>query len=124
MSAQAQYVLPHFVPEQKHSFELLARFDQVNPQSPCNSVTGKCKFLGGGPDTPGYLVPASYDDADNAPTRYRITAGLNWFPDDRQTLRLSLNYQLNREAEDVQNANGTFTGIKNDVIWFQATAGL
>jgi len=124
MSAQAQYVLPKFVPEQKHSFELLARFDQVNPQSPCNAVTGKCKFLGGGPSTPGYLIPASYEDADNPPTRYRITAGLNWFPDDRQTLRLSLNYQINREAEDVQNANGTFTGIKNDVIWFQATAGL
>lgn len=124
MSAQAQWVLPKFVPGQRHSFEVLARFDQVNPQSPCNANTGKCKFLGGGPNTPGYLIPASYDDADNAPSRQRITLGANWFPDDRQTLRLSLNYQKNTETEDVQNANGTFVGVKNDVVWFQVTAGL
>lgn len=124
MSAQAQWVIPKLVPNQRHSFEVLARFDQVNPQSPCDANTGKCKFLGGGPSTPGYLIPANYDDADNAPTRQRITLGANWFPDDRQTLRLSLNYQHNTETEDVENADGTFVGVKNDVVWFQVTAGL
>lgn len=123
-SVQVQYVLPELVLPGEHSLEVLARFDQVNPQSPCNANTGKCKFFGGDEKTPGYLGPSSYGDADNPPSRYRLTFGVNYFPNSKQNLRLSLNYQMNRETEDVTNSDGTFVGIKNDVVWFQATAGL
>lgn len=123
-SAQVQYVLPSLLTGEHQSFELLTRFDQVNPQSPCNAVTGKCSFFGGDVNTPGYVGPTAYGDSDNPPSRYRLTFGVNYFPSNEQNLRFSLNYMMNRETEDVQNANGTFAGIKNDVIWFQATAGI
>ena len=123
-SAQVGYVLPPLITGEHQSVEVLARFDQVNPQSPCNVNTGHCAFFGGGSTTPGYVPPPSYGDTDNPPSRYRITAGLNFFPNNKQQLRLSLNYMLNRETENVVKSGVAYAGVKNDIIWFQMTAGL
>ncbi|MCA9580473.1 MAG: hypothetical protein KC416_01685 [Myxococcales bacterium] len=119
---QLQYLLPRqvfAVPGQ--DLEVLARFDWVDPNSPYDSGN---PFFGGGQGDAGYSTPSNYDDSDNAPTQYRLTFGLNWFPTGRQTLRLSMNYQHNREAEDIQTAEGFVVGITNDILWFQLTAGI
>ncbi len=123
-SLQAGYVLPTLVTGEHQSVEVLARFDQVNPQSPCNANSGQCSLFGGDSSTPGYVPPPSYNDTDNPPSRYRITAGVNYFPNNKQQLRLSLNYMINRETENVVKSGTTFVGVKNDIIWFQMTAGL
>jgi hypothetical protein len=124
-SAQLQYVLPEFISGPDRSFEVAVRWDQVNPRSPCNEDTGACSFFGGDASTPGYQVPTGYTGTDgNPPSRYRVTFGINFYPNNRQNLRLSLDYFLNRETENVVSSNGTFVGIKNDAIWFQMTAGL
>lgn len=122
-SAQVGYVLPELFTGKDQSVEVLARFDQVNPQSPCNRTTGKCSFFGGGPATDGYVEPDSLL-GDNPPSHYRITSGLNFFPNNTQQLRLSVNYQIDRETEHITKSGNTFAGVKNDVIWFQMTAGL
>ncbi len=122
-SAQAGYVLPAIVTGRDQSVEVVARFDQVNAQSPCNADTGQCSFFGGGSGTPGYVAPDNLL-GDNPPSRYRITTGLNFFPNNKQQLRLSLDYQINRETENIQKSGVAFKGVKNDVIWFQITAGL
>ena len=82
--AQVQYVLPQAWLGYQHSLELLARYDTVSPQAPCNTETGDCGVLGGDNTTPGYVAPPEYLDSDNAPTRHRITFGLNYFPTSRQ----------------------------------------
>lgn len=123
-SLQAQYVLPESVTGPDQALELLVRYDDVRPVNPCNTDTGECGFLGKGSDTPGYVRPTNFNDSDNPPSRWRTTIGVNWFPTAEQRLRLSLNYQLNREVEKVQTSDGLVQGIKNDYIWFQMTAGL
>jgi len=123
-SAQIGYTLPALLTGEHQSVEVLARFDQVNPESPCNVNTGHCAFFGGGTNTPGYVPPPTYSDTDNPPSRYRVTAGLNFYPNNKQQLRLSLNYMLNRETENVVQSGTTYVGVKNDIIWLQMTAGL
>jgi hypothetical protein len=119
-SFQVQYVLPKLLfPVEKQALELLLRFDGVAPLNPADG-----SFLGGGPGTPGYQPPPNYQDADNPPTKWRMTLGINWFPTREQTLRLGLNYQLNRETEDAVIRSETFVGISNDIVWLQATVAL
>jgi hypothetical protein len=120
---QAQYVLPHFLPPpvERMEFELLARFDWVDANSP---YTESDPLFGGGQGTPGYIAPANYTDSDNPPTRWRLTFGLNFFPSGQEQIRLGINYQLNRESENVVTADGTFAGINNDIFWIQLTAGI
>jgi hypothetical protein len=118
-SVQVQYVLPQSIfPLQGQALEVLFRADYVDPVSP---VEG---FFGGNEQTAGYAAPSAYSDADNSPTRWRLTFGVNWFPTGRQTIRLSLNYQMNRESEHVIVAGTEIIGILNDVLWLQLTAAL
>ncbi len=118
-SVQAQYVLPQSVfPVADQALEVLARFDTVAPLNPADG-----SFLGGGTSTPGYAAPPNYKDSDNAPSRWRLTFGLNWFPTHEQTIRLSVNYQLNRELENAVIAGREFVGVKNDILWLQGTVG-
>jgi hypothetical protein len=123
-SAQLQYVLPRQWLGNQHALELLTRFDTVSPIAPCNIDTGNCGALGGDESTPGYIPPADYNDADNAPSRRRFTFGINWFPSSEQLMRISVNYQLKRELELVQTAEGTIQGIKDDVLWIQVQGGI
>lgn len=119
-SAQAQYVLPKtWFPFGDQALEVLARWDYVAPQNPDDG-----SFLGGDETSPGYAPPPNFRSEDNPPTRWRITAGVNWFPTGSQRLRLSFNYQLNREAEIVRLADGPYEAIANDVAWLQLTASL
>jgi len=119
-SVQLQYVLPTMlVPAGAGDWEILARWDHVAPAGPADG-----SFFGGGPTTPGYVPPPSYSDTDNPPTRWRLTFGVNWFPTHTQTLRLSINYQLNRELEHVILAGTEYQGILNDVFWLQLTVGI
>lgn len=134
-SAQVQYVLPEkWFRFAGQSFELLARWDWVNPNSPMvaplfggsgerRATLGE-RLFGGGDDTPGYVQPPSFGDADNAPSRWRMTAGINWFPTSRQTLRISANYQWNLETEPVRMSGLTIPAINNNVAWIQMTAGI
>jgi hypothetical protein len=118
-SVQAQYVLPRAVfPVESQALEVLARFDAVAPLNPADG-----SFLGGGSASPGYAPPPDYRDADNPPSRWRLTFGLNWFPTREQILRVSANYQLNRETENAVIAGREFVGVKNDVFWLQGTVG-
>jgi hypothetical protein len=123
-SAQVQYVLPQAWLGVQHALELLVRYDSVSPNAPCDITTGECDFLGGDEATAGYVPPPDFVDADNAPTRHRITFGINYFPTTEQHLRLSLNYQHKRESEDVSRAEGSIVGIHDDIFWIQVTAGL
>ena len=119
--AQVQYVLPEVLfPVRNQAFELLARFDWVDPNTPYASG----RPLLGSEDSPQYAPPTDIDDSDNAPTRYRITLGINWFPTAAQTLRVQLNYQINRELEDIETPDGTIVGVRNEILWLQITAGL
>lgn len=123
--AQLQWALPRFwrelgAPADGMDIELLARFDWVDGNSPYDGT-----FLGaGGPDHPGYVVPTDYTNADNPPTRWRLTFGLNYFPTGQQTIKLAVNYQLNREAETVDTGMGIVQQVANDVLWLQATVAL
>lgn len=121
-SAQVGYVLPRQWLGQ-HGLELLYRFDQVNPNSPCDPNTG-CGAFGKGEEAEGYVAPPEYNDSDNAPSRYRMTFGLNYFPTSEQMLRFSVNYQLQRETENVPVEGGFLPGISNDILWLQLTAGI
>ena len=103
------------------NLELLARADYVDPASPF--AAGQPLF-GGGRMTAGYVAPANYTDSDNPPSRYRVTLGLNFFPTGVQTLRLGVNYQLNREVEEVVTPEGVIRAIDNDILWIQLTAGI
>jgi len=118
-SLQVQYVLPTMLfPIPDQALEVLARFDAVAPLNPADG-----SFLGGGVSSVGYAPPPDYRDADNPPTRWRLTFGLNWFPTHDQLIRLSLNYQLNRETENAIIAGREFIGVKNDTLWLQGTVG-
>jgi hypothetical protein len=122
---QAQWAIPRVwadlgAPLDRMDLELLARFDWVDGNSPYDG-----NFLGaGGPSSPGYIVPTDYANPDNPPTRWRLTFGLNYFPTGQQTLKLGINYQLNREAEDVDTGMGIVRQVANDVLWLQATVAL
>jgi hypothetical protein len=119
---QVQYVLhPEIFPVPGMDLEVLARIDWVDANSPYDDDD---PLFGGGPQSPGYIPPANYTDSDNPPTRWRLTFGLNWFPTGDQTLRLGINYQHNRESEDVRVAEGRLVGISNDIFWIQLTAGI
>jgi hypothetical protein len=119
-SAQVQWVLPRAAfPLPGQAIEVLARWDYVSPASPVNGT-----FFGGGAGDPGYLPPASWVDPDNAPTRTRLTFGVNWFPTGAQSLRVSLNWQMKRELEHEFLPEGEVIGIHDDVVWLQLTLGL
>lgn len=124
---QAQYALPPLLadvfgaPFDAMTIELLARVDWVDGFSP---FIASDPLFGGGPSSPGYIAPSNYTDSDNPPTRWRLTFGLNYYPTGQNQLRIGLNYQLNREAEDVVTGSNTFVGVSNDVFWIQITAGL
>lgn len=119
VNAQVQYMLPQtFFPFAEQSLELLTRFDAVAPNNTANG-----SFLGGGVGTPGYTAPSAYADSDNAPSAWRLTFGVNWFPTSSQLIHLSLNYQLNRETEHAIISSREIVGIKNDILWLQLTAG-
>ena len=119
VNAQVQYMLPQaFFPFPEQSLELLTRFDAVAPNNPSNG-----SFLGGGVGTSGYTAPTAYADPDNAPSTWRLTFGVNWFPTSSQIIHLSLNYQLNRETEHVTISSREVIAIKNDILWLQLTAG-
>lgn len=124
-SAQVQYVLPkRWFPWGDNELELLLRWDAVSPYAPVDRSSFLGRLLGGGKEHSDYVAPPSFADADNAPTRWRTTVGANWFPTGRQTLRLSLNYQFNQEAEAVQTGDRFIETIANDVLWLQMTAGI
>ncbi len=121
---QVQYVLPRVLTDLPFSLmdlEILFRADWVDANSPYASND---PLFGGGPGSPGYLPPPNYSDADNPPSRWRLTFGLNWYPSGQSQIRLGVNYQLNRESEDVQVSGMTFRGVSNDIFWLQATVGL
>jgi len=121
---QLQYVLPRVLTDLPFSLmdlELLFRADWVDANSP---YTQSDPLFGGGPGSPGYVAPPSYTDALNPPTRWRLTFGLNFYPTGETHIRLGINYQLNREAENVVITGTTYQGISNDVFWLQLTAGL
>ena len=108
-------------PVRNQAIELLARFDWVNPIAPFDSSS---RILGGDETHPQYVAPSLLNDGDNAPTRYRVTLGVSWYPTGQQTLRLQLNYQINRELEDIVTSEGSIVGVRNEVLWLQITAGL
>jgi hypothetical protein len=121
---QLQYVLPRFLQDLPFSLmdlELLARFDWVDANSPYD---GGNPLFGGGPGSPGYLPVGAYNDADNPPTRYRLTFGLNFYPTGQMQYRLGINYQHHLFGEDVVNSMGTYHAITNDIFWFQMTAAI
>lgn len=124
---QAQYALPPLfdgifgAPFDAMTFEVLARVDYVDPNSPFDD---RDPLFGGGPGSPGYSSPSNFTDSDNAPTRWRLTFGLNYYPTGEPRFRLGFNYQLNREAESVVTGTNTFVGVSNDIVWVQITAGL
>jgi hypothetical protein len=119
VSGQVQYILPDLIfPVPEQALEVLFRFDWADPSSPRGG------FLGGGEGDPGYFPPDSYDNADNPPTTWRLTFGLNWFPTREQQLRLSFNYQLKREEEVVVISGMRAVGVTNDILWLQLTAGI
>ena len=121
---QLQWAMPRFwrdlgAPIDQMDLEILARFDWVDGNSP------HVGFLGaGGPSDPGYIAPTDFSNPDNPPTRWRLTFGLNYFPTGQQTLKLSINYQLNREAEEVNTGMGRIQQVANDVFWIQTTIAL
>jgi hypothetical protein len=124
---QLQYALPPVFeglfgpPFDAMTLELLARIDWADAFSPYVSSD---PLFGGGPDTPGYTPPSNYTDSDNPPTRWRLTFGLNYYPTGQNQIRLGVNYQLNREAENVVTGTNTFSGVSNDIFWLQLTIGL
>ena len=121
---QIQYVLPRVltdIPFSLMDLELLFRADWVDANSP---FTSGDPLFGGGPGSPGYVQPTSYTDGLNPPTRWRLTFGLNFYPTGESQIRLGINYQLNRESENVTTGGATFQSISNDVFWLQLTAGL
>jgi hypothetical protein len=124
---QAQYALPPLfdgifgAPFDAMTFEVLARLDYVDPNSPYDAAD---PLFGGGPGSPTYSSPSNFTDSDNAPTRWRFTFGLNYYPTGEPRFRLGINYQHNREAETVVTGTNTFVGVSNDVFWVQITAGL
>lgn len=123
--AQVQWAMPRFwsdlgAPFDGMDLEILARFDWVDGNSPYTGNFGDA----GGSGSPGYITPTDYSNPDNPPTRWRLTFGLNYFPTGQQTLKLGLNYQLNREAEDVDTGMGVVRQVANDVLWIQATVAL
>ncbi|HJK92620.1 MAG TPA: hypothetical protein RMH85_20715 [Polyangiaceae bacterium LLY-WYZ-15_(1-7)] len=119
---QLQYVLPDALfPVPGQDLELLARYDWVDANSPFDPDS---PILGGDEDSPQYVAPETIDNSDNPPTRYRLTFGVNWFPTGKQTLRIQLNYQINRETEDMVTAEGRIRGVRNEIVWLQITAGL
>lgn len=114
-SAQLQYALPQEWTNwggwfANQTFELVSRFDYVSPNEPVGDNQRQ--------------VPNAFLNTDNPPTRYRLTFGANWFPTSVQGLRVSVNYQLNRETEDVVITEGKIVGLKNDVFWLQLTGSL
>lgn len=119
---QMQYFLPRpLFPVAGQELELRARFDWVDPESPF--VAGD-PFFGGGPGSPGYVPPDDFAALDQGPTRFRLTFGVSWYPTASQDIRLQLDYQLKREVEDVQAADGVASEIDDDVVWLQLTAGI
>jgi|GEM_PF-2539815 len=124
---QAQYALPRLfdgifsAPFDGMTVELLARLDWVDPNSPWDDSD---PLFGGGPDSEGYNAPSNFTDSDNAPTRWRLTFGINYYPTGEPRLRLGINYQLNREEEEVVTGTGRYAGVSNDILWIQITAGL
>jgi hypothetical protein len=124
---QLQYAIPPVFegifgpPFDAMTLELLARVDWADAFSPYVSSD---PLFGGGADTLGYTPPSNYTDSDNPPTRWRLTFGLNYYPTGQNQIRLGVNYQLNREAENVVTGTNTFTGVSNDVFWLQLTVGL
>jgi len=119
---QLQYVLPEMLfPVRNQALELLARFDWADPNSPHDPDN---PILGGDENSPGYNPPSRLLDSDNAPTRYRLTFGINYFPTATQTLRIGINYQMNREMENIVVAEGEIIGVRNEIFWVQITAGI
>lgn len=124
---QLQYVLPRLLQGaglgifDAMEFELLFRADYVDINSPFDPND---PVFGGGPGGRDYVPPPNYTDSDNAPSRWRLTFGVNYYPTGQNQIRLGINYQLNREFEDVMATVGTVAGISNDVFWIQITAGL
>lgn len=120
--AQLAYVLPELLfPVRNQAVELVTRFDWVSPRAPFD---GGRKILGGDTDHPQYTAPSAFDDALDAPTRWRVTLGATWYPTGHPELRVQLNYQINRELEDVVTMAGTTRDVRNEVVWLQITAGL
>jgi hypothetical protein len=120
--AQVQYVLPKALfPVKNQELELLVRGDWVDPNSPYDPTR---PIRGGDENHAGYVPPTRVNDSDNAPTRFRMTFGLNWFPTGNQELRFQINYQHIRELEDMVTSQGVLVGVKNDILWLQFTAGL
>jgi hypothetical protein len=123
-NVQVQYVLPRFLTDLPFSlmdFELLFRADYVDGNSP---YTSGDPLFGGGPGSVGYQQPVDYTNTDNPPTRWRLTFGINYYPTGQQQVRLGINYQLNREAENVVSGGRTFAAVSNDIFWLQMTLGL
>ncbi len=119
-SMQLQYTLPAILfPVDDMALEVLARFDIIEPENPDDGT-----FTGGGSSSPYYVAPSSYASADNPPSQYRITFGVNWFPTFEQSLRLGVNYQLRRETERVMLPDVSLDEIRNDVFWIQATLAI
>jgi hypothetical protein len=121
---QIQYVLPRVLQDLPFSLmdlELLFRADWVDASSP---YTSGDPLFGGGPGSPGYLQPVDYTNPDNPPTRWRLTFGLNYYPTGQSQVRLGINYQLNRESENVISGGKTFAAVSNDIFWLQMTIGL
>lgn len=124
---QVQYAIPPVfdgifgAPFNAMTLELLARIDWVDANSPYSSSD---PLFGGGPGSADYAAPPNYTDSDNPPSRWRLTFGINYYPTGQNQLRLGINYQLNREVEDVVTGMGRFAGVSNDIFWIQITAGL
>ncbi len=119
---QAQYVLPRIdvAVVDRMSLELLARVDWVDPFA---IYSEQDPLFGTGPEADMFR-PSDYVDSDNGYDRWRMTAGLNFFPTGEQSLRLGLNYFLQYENERVVASTGTYRGIRNDTFWVQITAGI
>lgn len=118
---QLQYVLPDLLLPKRHELEVSARFDYVNPRSPDGGG-----FLGGGPTDPGYRLPTSLTDEDNAPTQGRLSVGVSWYPlgDPTFRARLSYHHTLELERHGEPPTIPATKSVRNDVIWLQLSGSL
>jgi hypothetical protein len=116
---QAQYLLPSaWLGPTGGSLEILARFDYVTPFAAPSGFLGNTT-----PGAKGVIISPYFDDANTAPQRWRITAGVNWFPIRLQSLRLSVNYQFTQQTEPFTVGDNLIT-LSPSSIWAQLTAGI
>lgn len=120
---QVSYALPKLIiPPDAMELLVRARADWVDPSSPHDADSA---LFGGGAGSPGYVAPAGYDDPFDAPTRWRLTFGLTFLPMRHYRIRIDLDYQMNREREDVVRPDGrVIDEIDDDVLWIQLTAAI